>query len=137
MSSGSSTRREITILPPDRRFELSISLRPKATSATVFRFDRLGGAVTFYLIKPPVNAFDVGAARAAIGPVHRGERILTVRTPDTVAKAFGPLAEGTFIVHHQHDPVRADVDLRYGGSAGQVLRVTGTRFKDAQEWNSR
>jgi len=80
--------------------------------ATIFRFDRSGSAATLYLAKPPVNAVDVVAAHASVGPVQRGERILTVRTPDAVAKAFGPLAEGTLVVHRQHDPVR--VESTYG-----------------------
>jgi hypothetical protein len=65
----------------------------------------------FYLVKPPVNAFDIAAAHAAIGSVHRDEGILTIHTPDVVAEAFGALVEGAFIVCHQRDPVRADVDL--------------------------
>jgi hypothetical protein len=65
----------------------------------------------FYLVKPPVNLFDVAAAHAAVGSVHRDEGILAVRTPDVVAKAFGALVEGAFVVCHQHDPVRADVEL--------------------------
>jgi hypothetical protein len=42
-------------------------LQAEVTLATIFRFDRLGGAATFYLVKPPVNAVDVIAAHAAIG----------------------------------------------------------------------
>jgi hypothetical protein len=85
--------------------------RAEVTSATIFHFDRSGSAATLYLVKPPVNAVDVVATHASVRPVHGDERILPVRTPDVVAKAFGPLAEGTFVVHHQHDPVRSDVNL--------------------------
>jgi hypothetical protein len=53
--------------------------------ATIFRFDRSGSAAMFYLVEPPVYLFNVAAARAAIGFVHRGEGILTVCKPDAVA----------------------------------------------------
>jgi transposase InsO family protein len=32
-----------------------------------------GSAAAFYLVKPPVHAFEVATSHAAIGPVHRGE----------------------------------------------------------------
>jgi hypothetical protein len=66
-------------------------LQAEVTLATIFRFDRLGGAATFYLVKPPVNAVDVIAAHAAVGSVHRNEGILTIHTPHVVTEALSPL----------------------------------------------
>jgi hypothetical protein len=40
-------------------------LQAEVTLATIFRFDQSGGAATFYLVKPPLNPFDVAATHAS------------------------------------------------------------------------
>jgi hypothetical protein len=63
---------------------------------------RSGGAAALFLIKPPMDTFDIAAAYTAVaGPIHCRERILIIIcTPQDVAKPLGALIKRAFFFFH-------------------------------------
>jgi hypothetical protein len=84
-----------------------------------------GSAAAFYLVKPPVHAFEVATSHAAIGPVHRCEGYC----------AWSPAWARA---HKMKRTVRREGDIGHFGCWGQVqpfliaslVSGSGTRKSD-------